>query len=81
MSPVFSLSTPVVGVAPKLPDRVPLDQNTPFLGPSILGWRVYYGISIGAEVLIQMMFLDLGLLIGKDTKWVQVVPGEKKCSY
>ena len=81
MSPVFSLSTPVVGVAPKLPDRVPPDQNTPFLGWSILGWRVYYGISIGAEVLIQMMFLDLGLLIGKDTKWVKVVPGEKKCFY
>ena len=81
MSPVFSLSTPVVGVVPKLPDRVPPDQNTPFLGRSILGWRVYYGISIGAEVLIQMMFLDLGLLIGKDTKWVKVVPGGKKCSY
>ena len=28
-----------------------------------------------------MMFLDLGLLIGKDTKWVKVVPGEKQCSY
>ena len=81
ISSPFSLSTPLVGGKPKLPDRVPKDQNLPKLGWSILRSLNYYGISIGSVVFIDMMFLGLGLLIGKDTKWGKVVPVEKKFSY
>jgi hypothetical protein len=69
---------PLGGSNTKLPDGVPLDQNTQFFVWSILRSREHYDISICSVRFIDMMFLDLGLLIGFDPKWEKVVPDEKK---
>ena len=59
---------PLDGSNSKLPDGVPLDQNTQFFGWSILRSLEHYDISICSVRFIDMMFLDLGLLIGFDPK-------------